>query len=82
MFYESEYGIRTSGGNTTAPQASLVLNYLEPNVRYTAYVVAFGGDLQSNPSNTATIPTSKILHRKLPNVFHEHDDTKARKTGL
>ena len=62
VFYDSEYDIQTSGGNVSAPQVSLILDFLEPDVRYTAYVVAFGGDLQSNPSNTATIPTSKSLH--------------------
>ena len=62
VFYENEYGIRTSGGNITAPQVSLILNSLEPSVRYTAYVVAFGSDLRSNSSNTATISTSKSLN--------------------
>ena len=69
VFYESEYGVRSSGGNTTAQQLSLEFSSLEPNVRYTAFVVAFGGDLPSNHSNTATILNSKILHRQPPNVL-------------
>ena len=60
MFYESESGVRTSGGNTTASRLSLTLSYLEPNVSYTAFVVAFGGDLPSVPSNNATIPVGEI----------------------
>ena len=71
VFYESEYGVRASGGITTAQQLSLELSSLEPNVTYTAFVVAFGGNLPSNPtcSNTATISNSKILHRQPPNVL-------------
>ena len=68
VFYESDYDVRTSGGNTTAPQVSLILDLLDEDVTYTAYVVAYGGDLRSNPSNTATILTSKTLHRQPPNV--------------
>ena len=59
VFYESESGVRTSGGNTTATQVNLTLSSLELNVSYTAFVVAFGGDLPSNQSNTATIPAGK-----------------------
>ena len=70
VFYKSEYGTMTSGGNTTAQQTSFVLSSLEPNVRYTAVVVAFGGDLPSNHSNTATIPTSKFLHTLSPIVLY------------
>ena len=60
VFYESESGVRTSGGNTTAPQVNLTLNSLEPDVSYTAFVVAFGGDLPSNYSNTAIIPAGEV----------------------
>ena len=60
VFYESESGIRTSGGNTTAPQVNLTLSSLEPDVNYTAFVVAFGGDLPSNHSNTAIIPAGEV----------------------
>ena len=60
VFYQSETGNETSGGNTTAPQVNLTLNSLEPDVIYTAFVVAFGGDLPSNRSNTATIPPGRF----------------------
>ena len=60
VFYESEFGVPTSGGNTNIPQASLILSSLKPDVSYTAFVVAFGGDLPSNHSNTAEIPAGKI----------------------
>ena len=60
VFYESEYGIRTSAGNAAPPEVSLVLSSLEPNVSYTAFVVAFGGDLPSINSNTGTVSNSKI----------------------
>ena len=60
VFYESESGVRTSGGNTTATQVNLTLSSLEPNVSYTAFVVAFGGDLPSAHSNNATIPAGEV----------------------
>ena len=60
VFYESESGVRTSGGNTTASQLNLTLSSLEPDVSYTAFVVAFGGDLPSSHSNNATIPAGEI----------------------
>ena len=59
VFYESESGVRTSGGNTTATQVNLTLSSLEPDFSYTAFVVAFGGDLPSNHSNYATIPAGE-----------------------
>ena len=70
VFYGSEYDVRTSGGKTTGPQVSLILDSLEPDITYTAYVVAFGGDLPSNASNTAIILSSKTLHRQPPNVLY------------
>ena len=70
VFYDSQYDDWTSGGNATAPQVSLILDSLEPNITYTAFVVAFGGDLPSNPSDTATILTSKTLYRQPPNVLY------------
>ena len=83
VFYESEYGTRISAGNTTAQQISLVLSSLEPNVRYTAFVVAFGGDLPSDHSNTATIPTSKFYIDYTSNfTLHEHDNETAIKIVL
>ena len=60
VFYESESGVRTSGGNVTASQLSLTLSSLEPDVSYTAFVVALGGDLPSAHSNSANIPASKF----------------------
>ena len=60
VFYESESGVRTSGGNTTATQVNLTLSSLEPNISYTAFVVAFGGDLPSAHSNNATIPAGEV----------------------
>ena len=60
MFYESESGVRTSGGSVTASQLNVTLSSLEPNVSYTAFVVAFGGDLPSAHSNIANIPAGKI----------------------
>ena len=63
VFYESESGVRTSGGNTTLTQISLNLSSLEPDVIYIAFVVAFGGDLPSNHSNTANISPGKIWLR-------------------
>ena len=60
VFYESESGVRTSGGNTTATQLNLTLTSLEPNVSYTAFVVAFGVDLPSSHSNNAIIPAGEI----------------------
>ena len=60
VFYGSESGVRTSGGHTTAMQVNLSLSSLEPNVSYTAFVVAYGGDLPSAHSNIANIPVGKI----------------------
>ena len=60
VFYETESNVRTSGGNTTVSQVSLALSFLEPDVSYTAFVVAFGGDLPSAHSNIANIPAGKI----------------------
>ena len=60
VFYESESGVRSSGGITTATQVNLTLSSLEPNVSYTAFVVAFGGDLPSAYSNIATIPAGEV----------------------
>ena len=60
VFYESESGVRTSGGNTTVPQVSLSLSSLELHVNYTVFVVAFGGDLPSARSNTAQLPAGKM----------------------
>ena len=60
MFYESEYGVRTSGGNSTVSKLNLTLNSLEPDVSYTSFVVAYGGDLPSNHSNAATIPAGEV----------------------
>ena len=60
VFYDSESGVRTSGGNITAPQVNLTLSSLKPNVSYTAFVVAFGGDLPSAHSNNATIPAGEV----------------------
>ena len=59
VFYESESGVRTSGGNTTGTQVNLTLSSLEPDVSYTVFVVAFGGDLPSAHSNNATIPAGE-----------------------
>ena len=85
VFYENELGVRTSGGNTTVPQVGLMLSSLEPDVSYTAFVVAFGGDpispcllpstcvlpcvLPSAYSNTANIPAGKISLRQPPLCF-------------
>ena len=74
MFYESEFGGKTSGGSTTVPQVSLTLSSLEPDVSYTAFVVAFGGDLPSAHSNTADIPAGKIDCDNLQCTLHEHDN--------
>ena len=60
VFYESESGVRTSGGNTTVSQVNLTLSSLEPDASYTAFVVAYGDDLPSAHSNTANIPAGKI----------------------
>ena len=60
VFYESESGVRSSGGSVTASQLSLTLSSLEPDVSYTAFVVAFGGDLPSAHSNIANITAGKI----------------------
>ena len=60
VFYERESGARTSGGNTTATQANLTISSLEPNVSYTAFVIAFGGNLPSAHSNSATIPAGEV----------------------
>ena len=60
VFYESESGVRTSGGNTTVPEVNLTLGSLEPDISYMAFVVAFGGDLPSNHSNTADMPAGKM----------------------
>ena len=55
VFIETEFGNRTSGGSTTSSQLSLTLSSLIPGVAYTAFVVAYGGDLPSAHSNTANI---------------------------
>ena len=63
VFFESESGVWTSGGSVAAPQTSLNLSSLEPNISYTAFVVAFGGDLPSRHSNTANLSAGKIWSR-------------------
>ena len=57
-FYPTETGGRTSGGETDASQLSLVVTGLDSTLNYSVFVVAFGGDLPSVPSNTVTIPPS------------------------
>lgn len=59
MLYETETGETISGGETSAPQLSLVLTSLQPDMSYTAFVVAFGSGstLPSAHSNTFWIPT-------------------------
>ena len=66
VFYESESGVRTSGGNTNVSQLSLSLSSLELDVNYTAFVVAFGGDLPSAHSNTAQLPAGKMGQTSWP----------------
>ena len=61
VFIETESGNRISGGNTTSSQLSLNLDSLDPYITYTAFVVAYGGDLPSAHSNTADISAGKSL---------------------
>ena len=61
VFIETEFGVRTSGGSTTSSQLSLTLSSLTPDVVYTAFVVAYGGDLPSAHSNTAEISTGETF---------------------
>ena len=55
VLIETELGVRSSGGNTTSSQLSLTLSSLIPGVVYTAFVMAYGGDLPSAHSNNAEI---------------------------
>ena len=56
--YQAEADGRTSGGETDAAQLSLVVAGLASTSSYSFFVVAFGGDLPSAPSNTVTISPS------------------------
>ena len=56
--YPAETGGRASGGETDASQLSLVVTGLASTSNYSFFVVSFGGDLPSAPSNTVTIPPS------------------------
>ena len=58
MFYDLSNGTRVSMETNTA---ELTLTSLQPDVNYTAFVVAYGGDLPSEHSNIIVISQGKHI---------------------
>ena len=73
VFYESSNGETLSEeiGVGALQDVTLSLS-LQPDQNYTVFVVAYGGDLPSERSNTITIPQGQLNHASLVDSYHNY----------
>ena len=59
MFFDISNGTRVNMEDTNITE--LTITSLQPDNNYTVFVVAYGGDLPSEHSNTVVIPQGKYI---------------------
>ena len=70
VFYKSSNGTRLS--EDVGNSSMIILNALDPELNYSAFVVAYGGDLPSAASSSVSISQGNVLVHVCVDCFMIH----------